>query len=464
MRRVVLFAACLLQLTLFSTAATSALQAAEWKAGLAKVNITPSTPMPMAGYASRGDKHSEGKLTDLWAKVLVLQDAQGHQAAIVTLDLIGIDRGTSQAIRNDVFKALNWKPGQINLCTSHTHSGPVVAQTLAPIHRILFDEKNQKLVDDYAEFLRKAVVDSVKQAVKDLKPAELNWGSGHTDFAVNRRNNKEPDVPQLRADGQLKGPVDHDVPVLAVRQDGKLTAVLFGYACHSTTLSDMTWNADYGGYAQTDLEKAFPGCQAMFWAGCGADQNPLPRRTVELALQYGNKLATAVTQVLNGTMKPVSGSLKTSEQEVALPLGTLPSRQQIEADTKDGNKYVVARAKYLLEILDSGKQLSQTYPYPVTVWQLGNEIAFVFLGGEVVVDYAIRLKDELGKDAPTKVWCSGYANDVMAYIPSKRVLLEGGYEGGGAMVYYGLPSPWAPEAEDIIVKSAIDQIAKFNVK
>ena len=102
----------------------------------------------------------------------------------------------------------------------------------------------------------------------------------------------------------------------------------------------------------------------------------------------------------------------------------------------------------LLEKWDADKQLSQTYPYPVGSWQLGEAIDFVFLGGEVVVDYAVRLKAELREK---RTWVAGYANDVMAYIPSRRVLQEGGYEGEGAMVYYGLPTRWAPQVERLIV-------------
>ena len=72
----------------------------------------------------------------------------------------------------------------------------------------------------------------------------------------------------------------------------------------------------------------------------------------------------------------------------------------------------------------------------------------------MVVDYALRLKRELGP----RTWAMGYANDVMAYIPSKRVLLEGGYEGGGAMVYYGLPTVWSAEVEEKIMAGLLRQV------
>jgi neutral ceramidase len=199
------------------------------------------------------------------------------------------------------------------------------------------------------------------------------------------------------------------------------------------------------------VEETHPGCVALFWAGCGADQNPLPRRTVEKAKEYGGRLAAAVEDVLTAPMAAVTGSLQTTYGEVDAPLGTLPTREQIAADANSKDKFVASRARSLLSDIDGGKPLAQTYPYPVQTWKVGPDVTWVFLGGEVVVDFALRLKGEL---TATRTWVAGYSNDVMAYIPSRRILTEGGYEGGGAMVYYGLPTVWAPQIEEIIVTEA----------
>jgi len=427
-------------------------QAAGWQAGQGKAKITPPEYMPMAGYASRGPKHATGKLTDLWAKALVLQDAHGKQAVLVTLDLVGIDGGLTSEISAELKREFHWDRSQIAFCTSHTHSGPVIKRTLMPMHYIVFDEENQQLTERYEAFLKKNILQAVRDAVSRLQPATLEWNSGRTDFAVNRRENREPEVPQLRAEGKLRGPNDHDVPVLLVKYQGTLGAIVFGYACHNTVLGGMEWCGDYAGYAQIDLEKQFPGCQAMFWAGCGADQNPLPRKTVELAQEYGRRLASAVAAVVKGPLKPITPQLSTRFNTVRIPLAPAPGKEELEKTIHSGNRYEVTRAKLLLDQLAQGKELVSDYQYPIEVWKLGNDVTFVILSGEVVVDYALRLKEELSpeKDA-TQIWCAGYANDVMAYIPSRRVLREGGYEGGGAMVYYGLPAPWAPEIEELIV-------------
>jgi hypothetical protein len=309
----------------------------------------------------------------------------------------------------------------------------------------------------YAAKLEESIVELVGKAIDDVAPAKVEWGSGRTDFAVNRRNNKEPDVPLLREQGKLLGPVDHDVPVLAIKDEaGKLRAVACGYACHATVLSGFDWSGDWPGFAQIELEKAHPDCVALVWAGCGADQNPIPRRTQQLAEKYGKMLAAAVEEIVAKPMSPISGSLQTAYAEIPLALGTLPTRAELVAQTNDTNKYVAMRAKMLLEDINACQPLSPTYPYPIQRWQLGNDVQWFFLGGEVVVDFAIRIKAE---QSGTKTWVAGYSNDVMAYIPSRRVLTEGGYEGGGAMLYYGLPTIWSERVEEQIMDEIQRQAA-----
>jgi hypothetical protein len=439
---------------LLLVAASGVAQAAGWKAGVAKENITPEKPMWMSGYAARNHP-AEGKLTDLWAKALVIEDPQGHRVALVTMDLVGIDRDVSLAVRDGIESKYGLKRADVALNVSHTHCGPVVGRNLMPIYSL--DDVQLQLVRDYTRQLEQKLIAVVGAALAKSAPCELSWGNGHADFAVNRRNNKEADVPALREKQELKGPFDHDVPVLAVKDaEGKLMAVAVGYACHSTTLGFYQWCGDYPGFATAELEKNHPGALALFWAGCGADQNPLPRKTVELAESYGHRLAVAVDEVLARPMNRLSGNLTTSYAEVDLPLAALPSREELESRRASKNKYEVSRANMLLAQIDAGKPLSQTYPYPVQVWHLGPELRWAFLGGEVVVDFALRLKQELG---PGTTWVAGYSNDVMAYIPSRRVLLEGGYEGATAMIYYGLPTSWAPEVEEVIVKQ-VHQLAK----
>lgn len=401
----------------------------------------------MSGYAAR-DRPAEGALHDLWAKALALDDGQGRRALLVTLELCGIDGDLSRRVCDRIIKAHGLDRSAIAISVSHTHSGPVVGSNLRVMYGL--DEKQGRLVDDYSRWLEDRVVAVAAEALTSTKPSTLQWTTGRATFAVNRRANNEGDITRLREGGLLKGPVDHDLPVLAVRPvaGGAPTALVFGYACHATTLSFYQWSGDWPGFAQIELEKMHPGATALFIAGCGADQNPMPRRTVQHAQDHGREAAVEVGAALKGVLRPVEGKLHTAYSEIDLPFAAVPTSEQLKADAESKDRYVARRARHLLERLAREGEIPEKYPYPIQVWRLGDGPRLVLLGGEVVVDYSLRLKRELGE----KTWILGYSNDVMAYIPSERVLAEGGYEGGGAMVYYGLPSPWAPGVEARIVR------------
>jgi len=123
------------------------------------------------------------------------------------------------------------------------------------------------------------------------------------------------------------------------------------------------------------------------------------------------------------------------------------SREELHMLLQDGNSIKARWAARLLQKLDRGEKFAPTYPYPVHAWQLGKEMLLIGMGAETVVDYALRFKRELGPGT----WVCGYADDMIAYIPSRRVWEEGGYEGGGSMPLYGQPTLWSPKLEQMIL-------------
>jgi len=426
----------------------------QWKAGAARTVVTPERPIWMAGYASR-DKPAEGKQHDLYVRALALEDAAGNRAVVLSCDVVGIPRSIYDHTCRVAKEKFGLDRAQIMINSSHTHCGPVLRRALYDAYPLAQQQFEQ--IEQYSQEFEAKIVQTIGDALSRLAPARLSAGEGKTDFAVNRRNNPEKDVPELRARGAIKGPFDHAVPVLAVHDpDGKLMAVVFGYACHNTTLDFFKWCGDYSGFAQLNLEEAHPGAVAMFYMGCGADQNPLPRRSLELAQKYGHMLSTAVDDVLGGSMQPLDGSLRCEFEMLTLNLGAAPTREELEKMAAESPNYQQRWAARLLKDLNAGKEFSRTYPYPVQAWLLGKKQLWIALGGEVVVDYALAIKKEHGSD----VWVAGYANDVMAYIPSLRVLDEGGYEGNTSMMVYGLPAHrWGSDIEELITAS-VRQLAQ----
>jgi hypothetical protein len=421
-----------------------------WKAGLAAQKITPEGPLWMAGYGARKEP-AKGKAQELYVKVLALEDPSGKRLVILTSDLIGISRSLGEVVIAAVQKKEKLPREAFVLTASHTHCGPVVRDNLTDMYPL--SDEQRKDVAAYSDKLQAWMSDAILRALSDLKPATLSVGMGQAGFAVNRR---KPTEKGIINDANPDGPVDHSVPVLRVSApDGSLRAVLFGYACHNTTLQFYEWCGDYAGFAQADLEGAHPGAVALFWIGCGADANPLPRGTLDHARKYGKELATAVNKVLDGKLTPLTGGLSARYAKIDLAYDKLPDREQLTAQTLSKNFAEKNRAIRLLALWEKEGKLPAGYPdYPVQVVRLGEQVLWPILGGEVVVDYSTRLKKELA-GGPT-VWVAGYANDVMAYIPSERVLKEGGYEADSSMIPYGHPTKWAAGLENKIVGKVKD--------
>ncbi|RPE09553.1 hypothetical protein EGT74_21435 [Chitinophaga lutea] len=417
-----------------------------WKAGAARIDITPAGNMWMAGFAVRTHA-STGKMHALWAKALAIEDAAGKKVLLITSDLLGFPKATSDRIRDAIRTKFGLQRDQVMLNSSHTHSGPVIGEALSDIYLINKDEATR--IEQYTASLEAKIITLAGNALADLAPADISVQNGVTRFQVNRRNNNAGLLPWI---SDLSGPNDYAVPVIKVQdKKGKLKAVAFGYACHPTVLSEYQFSGDYPAFAMMELEKTYPGATALFFQGAGADQNPLPRGSVPLARQYGKELAAAVERVLDEDMRKLSPVITTAYAEVRLPYTTLPDEAKLtQLATKGEDGYPKRWAARMLKKLQNGEARDKDYPYPVEVWQLGDQ-PIIGLGGELVVEYSIRLKEIFGLHA----FVLGYCNDVMSYIPSSRILREGGYEGMTACMVYGLPTAWSPETESLILQEVI---------
>jgi hypothetical protein len=449
----------MLRITLI-TAALPALCLAGWKAGAAKVNINPQEPVWLAGYGNR-DRPSEGVLQDIWVKAAAFQDDTGAVSVITTADLVGLDKKTVETVSRRVREKFGIPRERLLFNYSHNHSCPVTGDVLH-LYYPLMDAQARAASARYTERLFGQYVEAIGNAIQALEPATLEFEQGLAGIAVNRR--------RARPGGRgLPGPVDHDVPVLVAR-DGERAprAILFGYSCHTTALSGYQVNGDYAGYAQEELEKEYPSATALFVMGCGGDANPLPRimgtdspQAVELASMYGKILATAVKTVLQGSMLPVNGPLRLAYGIAEIPFQKPPGREELlrRQETSSGNQK--RYNDYLLSVIEKDGKLMDRYPYPVQVWMFGKDLTFIGLTGESVVDYCLRFKKEYGWD---NTWVAGYHNELLSYIPSLRVLREGGYEGTEGMSEYGLPGPYGYAIEEVIAQKVEELVREARGK
>ena len=416
--------------------------------GVAQIDITPEGPIRLAGYGVRKKTPSEGVLQRLGAKALAFgKDAQ-KPSILITVDLLGIPARITSKLTDQLSAKIGIDPANLAIFASHTHGGPELGNTLN-ILQYRGDNFSDSLLDPdhlvriaaYTEQLSQKLEEVALAAMKNRKPAFVTWGQGQAGFAKNRR------TPE--------GPVDPALPVLRVTDpDGKLRAVLVNYACHGTTLGGEVnkIHGDWMGEAQKVIEENHPGATALIAIGCGADANPDPRGTMEQVQLHGKEIADKVEKLLASPMEPLVSPPVGRIRWVKLPFAHVPTVPELieQLEDKSVKGYY---ARLALERIARGEDIPEALAYPVQVWTFGNELAMINLAGEVVVDYSIRLKNELGAE---KLWINAYANDAPCYIASRRVIREGGYEAETSMYFYDKPSPFAEVVEDIIVETVHD--------
>ena len=428
-----------------------------WNVGAARVSITPAKSLWMGGFSDR-TKPSDGVGLDLHARAVAFEDSSGRRAVIVSVELVGLPANVSRTIADRANRRYGLSRDRLLLNVTHTHCGPVVDHLLDGIYDLTPQQWAD--VEAYARELEDKVVDVIGEALHNLAPARLSFGQTNASFGVNRR------LDEGRKWGpNYAGPADHDVPVLRVEgEHGEVRAVLFGFGCHASTLPPPyhKYQGDYPGVASKCLEARHPDAVALFVMGAGGDVKPFPCNTLELVEKYGELLAATVEyQMTEEPMVAIGGPLKSTYETVPLAFAPPPSKEVLKARMMDSNEYVRRHAAGMLKILDRDGHLRADYPDPLQAWQFGQDLTLVAMGGEVLSDYSLRLKREL---PGTRLWVAGYSNDIFAYVPSLRVLKEGGYEGGGSMRFYMLPGPWAPSIEDTIITKVHELIGRVQAQ
>jgi hypothetical protein len=411
--------------------------------GAAKVDITPTTPVVLAGYGGR-TKPYESIDTKLWARAMVIGDEK--PVAVVALDNCGVPRVVSDRLAKRLAKH-DISRERLVVAATHTHNAPTLTGYAPILWQGRTTPEQDRLTADYTTFAIQQMEQAVVKAMENRERMRLEWAQGRVTFGGNRRV-----IRSGRWAGfgfQRKGPVDHSLPVLAARDaKGIIRAVWTNYACHCTTVgSRNAVGGDWAGYANVWMEKEFTEAVSLMTIGCGADVGPQPSGNLAIADQHGKSVATEVKRLLSGETTQLDENPVVTSRTIKLPL-TKPKPREYWEPRARADGFHAQLAKLMLRRIDETGAVPSEVDYPISVWQFGDDLAMIFLAGEVVVDYSVRLKHELDWK---RLWITAWANDVPGYIPSRRVLAEGGYEADFSQVYYGLPGTYNMQVEDIVV-------------
>jgi hypothetical protein len=427
---------------------------AQWQVGVAKADISPFESVPLAGYGGK-TRMSKEIIHPIWLKAVAIKDSKGETSVLVTADLVGLSNKMVTIIANSAMEKYKIPRERLILNTSHNHSCPVTEDVLWLYYELTPMEVAVK--DRYTALVYSKYNEVIEQALNNMKPAELHVEQGLAGIAVNRRRSRGAET---RSFG---GQVDQDVPVITVKSEGQIKAILFGYSCHTTALGGLTISGDYAGFAQLELEKSFPGAIALFIQNCGGDANPLPRirgndeEATRLASMYGSILAESVQQVIALPMNLLSGPIRAVMGETELKLKEGFSLKELQEKLPNLSGMEKREIEHQISQYKSFGSPPDKVKYPVQVWRFGKEFILIALTGETVVDYSLKFKGLYGWN---DTWVFGYNNDLLSYVPSERVLKEGGYEGATGMMEYGHRAQYKEGVEDQISKIVHELVKK----
>ena len=439
--------------------ASPSAESAEWRVGVGVRAITPPDPIILYGYAcDRRFRPSIGVLDDLYARAVAFEDSAGARSVLVSLDLCVLRKPLAERFAAVAAEAGGFPRERVLINVSHTHSGPALDQPDI-VGRFPIGKDEWRVISAYTESLPRRVAEAVSEAAASLAPARLSWSRGRTGIMRNRRVLDERGV--WTGMGPYEpGPTDTSVPVLkAESPGGELRAVLFGCACHNVTLGpeNLLVSSDYAGYARETIERAHPGATAIYLAGCGADANTEPRggpRQWVHVREHGRTLGKEINRMLcEEAFRPVGGPLTTVLCDADLPLLHELSREELAARA-EGPEWLRLNAQNMLQALERGEPLPETYSAPLGLWRFGNDLNLLAISGEVTCGYAFRAAEVLPAG---RLWVLGYSHEVFGYLPTAKIIEEGGYEIRGLL----LPGIgyFAPEVEDTVV-SAISRLAE----
>jgi putative membrane-bound dehydrogenase-like protein len=435
---------------------------AAFQAGFARADITPTEPVRLSGYAGRSTP-MEGSDGPIYVRAVAIKAGDSPPQVLAAVETIGFPGALAKEIFEQLPAEIQDDRSRFVMTAIHSHTCPHVARGLSNLFTQSLSEEEQAATERYTDLMRDKTVEAVKAALADLKTARLFVGEGETSFARNRRllQNKAwvgfGEVPE--------GSVDHSVPVLRITDESgnKTRGLLFNYACHCTTFGPghNRVNGDWAGYACHNLEAGDGDVMAICTIGCGADANPEREGPMQLELskKQGRMLSDEVQRVAGGKLREITVAPVTTFAYAGLPIDR-PTIPELNERLKSADPNTRRHAETMLDIQNRMGRLPETHPMPIQSWRFGNEFAMVFLGGEVVVDYALRIKQEFGTDpaAPeagkieTPLWVTAYANDIFGYVASERVRGEGGYEVDGSMIYYNQPGRWSTGTEEVVMR------------
>ncbi|MDR6550435.1 neutral/alkaline non-lysosomal ceramidase N-terminal domain-containing protein [Paenibacillus qinlingensis] len=421
--------------------------------GTAKVDITPQSPMPLAGFGHRhGD--FEGINHPLYLKVWFFEQTEASslasKALLIHADILAWSTERTEAIQSLLFERFGLEPASIILHATHTHSGPRTLDIPDPMNT------------DYMEALECSLLEAVEEAYQQRKPVVIERGSGECQLGIHRR--KFVDGVMTMAPNE-EGLIDSEVSVIRFRskRTNETVGVLIHYACHPTTTDHKFVSSEFPGIAMERVEQAIgDGAIASYLQGCCGDIRPalingdaFYRGGDEEVQRLGTQLADVVLQVLRQPMRQLElGRINAESVEVQLPFESVPDAMHLQQSAEESGLVGAWGRRLLAE----PNRVTSHIPLKLNQVTIANDLVFLAMNGEIMVEYGLFIKNL----HPGGVLPLAYSNGMVGYIPTDQQLAEGGYEPNESIHYYLLPAPFSQGIEKAICDAA-SQLLKRTI-
>jgi hypothetical protein len=435
--------------------------------------FTPDLPVFMHGFGAREHK-SEGIHDHLYVKAVLLE--ANKQLLILTIDALGSDRSFVDGIKDALLEKFGLGHDEVLINFSHTHHSIFFTGLDADKRRGAYSIGQEKWPVsesevDYTEdetlfrSMRETIIKMMDFCRRNLIEGELNVGRAISNFAVSRRK------PEPNGDivwrPYYEGEIDKELLVLKLTdQWGSVKGILYNYGCHTTAMgTQMKLSNDFAGKTSRLLEESYPGATALFLQGCAGELKPLRSAdgdkfrslSYEEMEQAGTDLANDVIGLLEkGSFKKIRCNFKTTLADPLLYTEqTEASAYEPIANNPASSTFYRNAAIRTIDAIRDGS-IKDRLPHYICVWHLDENTRLVAMEGEVSTEYSLMIKKLL---SPYTTLTLGYTNGVYCYVPTRKMIGEGGYE-ANCNFFFNLRGPWVPEIEDII----IGQIAKAEMR
>ena len=426
----------------------------EFKAGFARVDITPPLGTPIVGYFE--ERRAKGILDPLEANALAVSDGE-RTAVLIAADLLGIEGvAFNAALRRRIAAAADVSADAVYMHSTHTHTGPGAGKAEAGRTDIFGG------TDFYNELLSARLADVARLAVDDLTPATLAVGQSEAKRISFLRRYRMKDGSICTNPGvgnpDIVAPIgylDETVRVLRIDRAGQPDIAVLNFATHPDVVGGERLSGDWPAWAWRTFERAEPDTRCIFFNGAQGDVNhvctdPRPGERNGLAPDFddvdrgyghaqhmGRVVAAAALSVWDKCAPAIAGPLRFGVETLSVPsqmpspneLAQARTRAALHREGRDAElpftgmalTTVVAEAERML-LLENGPK---SFDLPLSVVALGETVAFVGVPGEPFseIGRAIREQSPFGLTL-----CTCLTNGSQGYFPVASAYDEGGYE------------------------------------